>query len=128
MLLPVQIGKGLLIFLGFLLGLSVDMFYDSPGIHASASTFTAFIRPFVLNSLQPRGGYKINAFPNKEHFGFNWFVRYAAILLIFHLFWYFVIEAFQLSQILYIILKTICSFVASIIFVVLYVLIFNPKE
>jgi hypothetical protein len=111
-LLPIQIGRGLLILLAFLLGLSIDVFYDSPGLHASASVFTAFIRPFVLVSVQPRGGYKINALPNREQFGFNWFFRYCSILLVFHLFWYFLIEAFQLSQ----------------IFMVLYVLIFNPKD
>jgi hypothetical protein len=128
MLLPIQIGRGLLILLSFLLGLSIDVFYDSPGLHASASVFTAFIRPFVLLSMQPRGGYKINALPNKEQFGFNWFVKYCSVLLVLHLLWYFVVEAFQFSQILQVLLKTICSFIASILFMVLYVLIFNPKD
>ncbi|NND31923.1 MAG: hypothetical protein HKN76_04975 [Saprospiraceae bacterium] len=128
MLLPIQIGKALLIFLGFLLGIGVDLFYDSPGLHASAATFTAFIRPFVLGAVQPRGGYKINAVPNQYQFGFNWFVRYSSILLIFHLFWYFIFEAFQFSQIFHVLLKTICSFIASLIFIVIYVFIFNPKD
>ena len=128
MLLPIQISKALLILLGFLLGISIDVFYDSPGLHASAATFSAFIRPFVLGVMQPRGGYKINALPNKNQFGFNWFVRYASILMAFHLLWYFMVEAFQFSQILQVLLKTICSFIASIIFITLYVFIFNPRD
>ncbi len=128
MLLPVQTGRILLIILGFLLGLSIDFFYDSPGLHASASVFTAFIRPFVLASIEPRGGYKINSVPNKNQFGVNWFARYVAILLLFHLLWYFTVEAFQISMVLQIILKTVSSFFASIIFVGVYVVIFNPKN
>lgn len=128
MLLPVQTGRILLILLGFFLGISVDIFYDSPGLHASAAVFTAFIRPFVLSAIEPRGGYKINSVPTKNQFGTQWFVRYVSILLILHLFWYFSIEVFQLTQILKILLKTISSFIASILFIGLYVIIFNPKS
>ncbi|MCB0685547.1 MAG: hypothetical protein KDC53_03450 [Saprospiraceae bacterium] len=128
MLLPVQTGRILLILLAFLIGISVDIFYDSPGLHASASVFTAFIRPFVLSAVEPRGGYKINSVPTKNQFGFNWFVRYISILLILHLFWYFSLEVFQISRILIVILKTIASFIASILFIGLYVVIFNPKN
>lgn len=45
---PLTGNKGLLILLSFLLGLSIDMFSDSGGIHAAASVFIAWIRPFVL--------------------------------------------------------------------------------
>ncbi len=128
LLLPVQVGRATLIALGFLVGICVDMFYDSPGLHASASVLTAFLRPIVLAYMEPRGGYKVNSVPNKEQFGTSWFFKYVAVLLTFHLLWYFMLEAFQLSQLLMIILRTICSFIASIIFMGVYVLIFNPKD
>jgi hypothetical protein len=128
MLMPVQTGRMLLIVLGFVLGISIDIFYDSPGLHASASIFTAFIRPYVLSAIEPRGGYKINAVPNRAQFGLNWFARYVSILLALHLFWYFAIEVFQISQIFQILLKTISSFIASIVFISLYVVIFNPQS
>ena len=128
MMLPVQTGKIILILLGFVMGISVDIFYDSPGLHASAAVFTAFIRPFVLSTIEPRGGYKINSVPTKVQFGLQWFARYVSIMLILHLFWYFSVEVFQISQILKILLKTISSFIASIMFIGLYVIIFNPKN
>jgi hypothetical protein len=128
MLLPVQTGRMLLIILGFILGISIDIFYDSPGLHASASVFTAFIRPYILSAIEPRGGYKINSVPNRDQFGLNWFARYVSILLALHLFWYFTIEVFQISQIFQILLKTMSSFIASILFISLYIIIFNPKS
>lgn len=128
MLFPVQTGKILLILMGFLMGISVDFFYDSPGLHASASVFTAFVRPFVLAAVEPRGGYKINSVPTKSQFGLNWYIRYISILLAMHLFWYFSLEVFQISQILKVFLKTIVSFIASILFIGLYTVIFNPKD
>ncbi len=128
LLLPVKISTSLLMTLAFLLGISLDFFYDSPGLHASASVFSAFIRPLVLSSIEPRGGYKVNAVPVPSQLGTNWMFRYMSIILFLHLLWYFSLEAFQISKILSIILKTIFTFMASLLFMGLYMLIFNPKE
>jgi hypothetical protein len=126
-LLPLGVNRIVLLLLGFVLGMSIDIFYDSPGLHASAAVFTAFVRPIVLQGLEPRGGYKINALPTVQEFGINWFYRYTAILLLGHLLFYFSVEAFQLSLILSVLLKTICSFLASMLLIGIYMLIFNPK-
>ena len=128
LLLPLNLSKSWLLLLGFLLGIAVDMFYDSPGVHASASVLTAFIRPYILHILEPRGGYKVNAHPTSAEFGAGWFIRYASLLMIVHLLTYFIAEAFQWSQILMIILKTIVSFLSSMVVISLYMVIFNPKE
>ncbi len=127
LLIPVGTNRNVILLLAFALGMSIDMFYDSPGVHAGALVIAAFARPYVLSAIEPRGGYKINAIPTLAEFGANWFYRYAAIMLIIHLFFYFSIEAFQLSEILYILLKTICAFFASMLLIVIYMLIFNPK-
>ncbi len=127
LLLPVAINRILLLFLGFTLGLLVDMFYNTPGLHASASVLTAFIRPFILNNFAPRGGYKLNAIPLVAEFGTRWFFRYAAVALVIHLTTYFFVEAFTLIRILDVLLKTICSFLASMLLIFIYMLIFNPK-
>lgn len=127
LLLPVHTNRNVIMLLGFVMGLCVDMFYDSPGLHAAAAVLTAFARPFVLKALEPRGGFKFNALPTIVEHGTNWFYRYASIVLVIHLLFYFSVEAFQFSQILFILLKTICSFFASMLLIVIYMLIFNPK-
>ena len=50
-LYPVKNSRSLFIFLSFLLGISVDLFSDSGGVHAAASVTLAFIRPAFLKSM-----------------------------------------------------------------------------
>jgi len=94
LLLPIRIPDPLLIFLGFLIGLTVDVFYISYGVHASASVFLAFIRPLCLKVLTPRGGYNITHSPNIKNYGFVWFLIYSSLLMFFHLLFYFTISIF----------------------------------
>ncbi len=127
-LLPLRTPHSLLVLLGFVLGFFVDVFYDTYGVHASASVFTAFIRPYILAIYEPKGGYNINYSPTKHRFGINWFLIYAATLLFLHLFFYFSVDAFTFYYIGDIFLRTIFSFLVSIILVVIYQFVFDPKE
>lgn len=45
LLLPFETPRYLLLLLGFFLGLLVDIFSNTPGFHASATTFLAFCAP-----------------------------------------------------------------------------------
>src|SRR5690606_11840263 len=47
-LFPVKNNRMAIITLSFLLGLSVDFFLDTGGIHAAACVFIAYIRPVLL--------------------------------------------------------------------------------
>ncbi|MEQ9466956.1 MAG: Rod shape-determining protein MreD [Ekhidna sp.] len=49
LLLPRTLSRSYLMLIGFLSGLLVDVFTNTPGIHASASVFIMFIRSFWLN-------------------------------------------------------------------------------
>nr|NJM01541.1 rod shape-determining protein MreD [Desulfobacula sp.] len=112
-LLPLRTPKGLVILLGFVVGLTVDFFYDSLGIHAAASTFTAFIRASVIRWLSPKGGYNINFSPTRARMGLAWFIRYTSILLFIHLFFYFSVEFFTYAYWAEILKHSISSFLAS---------------
>ena len=127
LLLPAQTARWILVVGGFLTGLGVDWFYDSPGVHASAATFTGFIRPFILSYIEPRGGYNRVPIPSKAHLGLNWFVTYASIMLIGYLFVYIAMEVFTPALIGTILVKTLFSFIMSILMVLLYMFIFDPK-
>lgn len=126
-LLPLRISRPLLLLIGFVLGLTIDVFYDSLGVHAAASVFTAFIRPILLKFMEPRGGYPVNASPTKHNFGANWFLLYSGILLFAHLLFYFSIEVFTFIYFFEIWLKTIFSFIFSFTLMILLVFLFNPK-
>lgn len=49
LLLPRTLSRSYLMLIGFFSGLLVDVFTNTPGIHASASVFVLFIRNFWLN-------------------------------------------------------------------------------
>src|SRR5688572_12401778 len=58
LLLPFNLPRPALQLLGFLLGLTLDMFTDTMGLHAAACVFIAYLRPFILNILSPQGGFE----------------------------------------------------------------------
>lgn len=128
MLLPLRTPRVLTMLLGFIAGLIMDGFYSSPGIHTSAAVFMAFCRPFVLKSLEPRNGYNVNYSPTAARWGFGWFLRYTSIMLALYLFFYFSVEAFTFVYFGSILLKTIVSLITSMIFILIYQVIFNPVD
>lgn len=128
LLLPIRISDPLLILLGFLLGITIDIFYTSYGVHASATVFLAFLRPIALKILKPRGGYNVSHSPNIKNYGFVWFLIYSSSLLFFHFLFYFIVSVFTHVYWLEILLRTISSFLVSYVIILLYVKIFNPRD
>ncbi|MFP4367054.1 MAG: rod shape-determining protein MreD [Bacteroidales bacterium] len=100
LLLPFETPGWLLLSLAFVLGITIDLFSNTPGLHASATVFMAFLRPLVLNSFAPRDGYVPGTFPRIYYYGFGWFFQYSAILILGHHFFLFYMEVFQLSDFL----------------------------
>lgn len=128
LLLPIKIQKNLLLIIAFFLGIAVDMFYDTSGIHAATCVFIAFMRSGVLALIEPRGNYEANQAPTKRNFGAGWFFQYVGILLFIHLFLIFLLEAFSFAGFGFTLLKTILSFILSMVLVAIYTYLFNPKN
>lgn len=128
MLLPIQTSRAALVFIGFGMGLAVDLFYGSLGVHASACLFIAFLRPMILRYMEPRGGYPIPSSPVPAAFGLRWFVQYSAIMLISYLLFYFSMEVFTFVYLGQIIIKTISTFFLSLLAILAYIMLFNPKS
>ena len=84
LVLPVETNPLTLMGLGFLFGFSVDIFYDSLGIHALACVFIMYARRFWLANLTPQGGYDIGARPTLASNGTQWFLVYAIPLVLMH--------------------------------------------
>ena len=128
MLLPFRMPLVGILPLAFLMGFSVDLFYDSPGVHASASVFIAFIRPLILSQMAPRDGYNMNHSPTKKRMGTRWFLTYSCVMMLLHLFFYFSVDAFTFVYIGQILLRTATSFVFSMLFVIIAMFSFNPLD
>ncbi len=128
MLLPMRVPREALMILGFFLGLIVDIFYDSPGVHASATVLLAFLRPTILRLIEPRGDYKTNQNPNIRNYGTGWFVQYALLLLFAHHLMYFSMEIFTPVYFWTILWKTLLALGLSFIFIMAIMLITNPTD
>ena len=125
--LPLNMPRWSILIFAFIMGIGVDMFYDSPGVHASAAVFTAYLRKPVLQFLEPQGGYNINEIPSLYHFDVSWVIIYTSILTFAHLLWYFSMQAFSFVFFFDIMLNTIFSSIISIIFIMIYQFIIRPK-
>lgn len=84
LLLPVETGVLGLMFLGFIMGITMDIFFDSLGIHAASSVFIMFFRNYWLNLLTPQGGYESGARPTVHLNGWQWFGFYTLPLIFIH--------------------------------------------
>ncbi len=96
--LPVHLPRALLLVLAFLTGLTIDMFQNTPGMHASACLLLAYIRPGWLKAIAPRDGYDTDVEPSIRKFGFTWYLAYSALLVFIHHLLLFFIEVFRLSE------------------------------
>ena len=91
LLLPFETSQWVTLLSAFFLGLTIDLFGHTPGIHASASVFAAFVRPLALRLLSPRDNYEIGTAPRISYYGLIWFGKYAFfVILLHHIVLYFV--------------------------------------
>ena len=119
LLLPLEIGPLTLMTLAFVVGFIIDLFYDSIGINAAACVFIAFLRPYWMKIITPRGGYEEIVIPNLKTMDLAWFLTYTIPLLFIHHAVVFYLEAggftnffMTLSKVLF---STILSFIVVII-------------
>jgi len=119
LLLPFETPNWLLLLLAFILGLSVDIFSHTIGMHAIATTFMAFLRPYVLDFFAPRDDYDSGSLPRMYFYGFNWFIKYSAILVFAHHLVLFYTEIFRLSDFFSTFLRVIISSAFSILFIII---------
>ena len=119
----------LLFVLAFILGITIDAFYDTPGLHAAACVLLAFVRILFISITVQKDGFDNDPEPTLSIMGFRWFFTYALILTMFHHFFLFNLEVFRWSEIQY----TFSRFILSSIFTVFLMLVsgllfFRRKE
>ncbi len=128
LLLPFETPKWALLFLGFAMGISIDFFTNTPGLHAAASVLIAYLRPVVLRLNKPISGYESFHQPNIGSLGFNWFVFYAGVCITIHHFALFFLESYSFSYFFYTLTKVVASTIMSLIIVIIYQYLFYSKR
>jgi hypothetical protein len=122
LLIPIEINALLLMLAGFLTGFSIDIFYDSLGMHAFALVVVGYIRNYWLATITPQGGYDGGDAPSVSSYGLQWFLVYTLPLIFVHHFVLFFVEASGFDMFWYTMLKVMSSvvFTLTVILIVQY--------
>jgi rod shape-determining protein MreD len=119
LLLPFETPGWLLLIAGFILGLTIDLFMNTPGMHAVSTVLMAFLRPSVLAAISPHDGYNPGTKPGLFYYGFRWFLKYTVILVFIHHLMLFYLEVFRFSEFFSTFIKVIFSSLTSIILIII---------
>lgn len=120
LLLPVETNPLILMLAGFLLGFSIDIFYDSLGLHALSLVLVAYLRNFWLTTITPQGGYNAGYGPTLAANGLQWFIVYTLPLVFVHHVVLFFTEAGGFTIFWYTMSKVITSLVFTMTVIVLF--------
>lgn len=128
LLLPYRltIEAGMLIAFGT--GLFIDLFYDTFGMHASACVALMAVRGFLLERIQPKGGYNLNKGLTPHNYGWGWFSSYVILAYVFYALWLSALEVFQFWKIGIIALRALFILPISLFFILISVRITNPRN
>jgi len=114
--LPVQMPRWASLLLAFALGLTIDIFSNTPGTHASATVLIAFIRNGVINlftSLDEGN----NPTPSFYTFGVGAYIKYVVFLVLIHHAILFFLEAFSFAHFWIMFAKIILSSFVTILMI-----------
>ena len=112
-----DVSRNTLMLWAFFLGLTVDVFSDTPGMNAAASTFLAFVRHGLLRMQTLRGMTEDYA-PGMRTMGTSPFLRYVISCVFIHITLLHLIDAFslwQMKNLLWKILSDVCVTVICVV-------------
>lgn len=125
-LYPVNSNRSTLLLSSFLLGLIMDLFSNSGGIHTTACLVLAYYRPYIFKFAfgvsYEYQTIKLNESLTPERFSF------ILLAVVLHHFTLFILEAFQVNFILDILIRTLLSTVFTIISCIIIIYLIKPNK
>lgn len=114
--------------LGFLLGITVDYFSMTPGLHAAASVLVAYVRPFVINLFAPKDSTEFNyKEPSPKALGWTAYSLYALILSFLHNSYLLFLEWLSFGSFIGFLMKAITTTAISMLMIYIAELLFPRK-
>ncbi len=126
LLFPIRDTRLSLLLVSFLLGVLVDMFSDSGGVHAAAAVTLAYARPVLLKTSFGMLYEHHNIKFNSSELG-N-LITYVTLSAVLHHFILFSLEIFNISSIILILKKTLFSSIFTILLSVLLIILFSRNR
>ena len=125
--LPVDLSRSIVIFVSFFLGLTVDVFSDTFGMHAAACSFLGFIRQPLLERFVNLRDIPEGSVPSFRLFGYVGFIRFTILLVVLHHVLFFIVEAFTFFQPLSMLIRMVLSILLSCV-LILIIEAFHPEK
>ncbi|MDE6267092.1 MAG: rod shape-determining protein MreD [Muribaculaceae bacterium] len=115
--LPVTTDSILMLSLSFIMGLTVDVFSDTPGQNALACTILAGVRKPVFRLYFPREEDLTNPEPSSVSLGPAVYMKYVITLTALYCTIFFLIESFTFFNLWRLVLQIVCSTILTFILI-----------
>lgn len=116
--MPNNTNKISMVVVGFILGLTIDALSGTWGIHTMSTTLVAFLRqPILKITTLPEN---VDKFAPRRHLMHEDYIKYVSVLVLSHHFMLFMLEAFDLHLLFWIILKTLISSAITVLIILLF--------
>jgi rod shape-determining protein MreD len=127
--LPFGTNRLTLTVLGFILGYCLDVFTNTPGLHAAACTLVGYIRPTILNLLLAQeASEELTKEPSVGSMGWGPYLIYVLLLTFTHHFYLVLLEWLQFGNFGYFLGKVIATSLMSVLLIFVVELLMNRRK
>jgi rod shape-determining protein MreD len=127
--LPFGTSRLSLTIIGFVFGYSLDVFSNTPGLHAAACTLVGYVRPSILNLLLAQeASEELTKEPSVGTMGWGPYFIYILLLTFIHHFYLVLLEWLQFGSFGYFIGKVIATTLMSVLLIFVVELVMNRRK
>ncbi len=117
-----------ILFISFILGIMLDVFEGNIGMNSSSLVFIGFLLPYIQNGIIPKNTIDEKEKLNLNNLGIQTFSIYSFTIILIHNLFFFILEHFSLENILFVILKVICSSIVTLIIIIIFQLFLSNQK
>jgi rod shape-determining protein MreD len=109
---PINVTRSKMIIISFLLGLIMDMFTNTLGMHAAACVLAGFFREPLMKAYTEREMLE-EGVPSSQRLGWNAYIKIVLSVVILHHVTLFLIESLSLFDPLFLLLRIVASVILT---------------
>ena len=119
LMMPITLPHNVDMLIGALVGLVMDVFCNSLGVHTAACIHVMFVRPYLIGALVNDKD-RLNEQISLRSIGMEAILRYVVIMVIIHHLMVFALAAWSWSHIGFVLLETLVSSLVTILIIIGY--------
>lgn len=128
LLLPATMNKSGVLVLAFITGITIDLFGNTPGLHAAATVFMAYFRPAVLQIFFQNIDFLPTDEPGTSKIGLGGFFRYTLVMVFLHSCALFTLEVMSFTNMLYTIYSILLSTLVTTFLIMIIAMFFSKRK